>query len=514
MRKICMKTNTNTLGYQKKKKTKNEKKLQHLQRVQHSFIKNPPDGQEKDLDDTRKVPDRLKEYSRLSIFGGPKKLPKPEMPVGPYLCDPNIKLSKEELMILSKDPKFSLMTECSREEFCLENEKSLAKHHYGQQENSRKKKTDYIKNIVTSQDQGEQVINESECVKEKDILKEIWDGEKHRFVCDPFHKTLDFRFRKPTDYKLNKRLMLPRPLDDVGEFYCELKRRSYNHVFDEFQKQNDTEKSKTLQAGPSVKENKKDSRHVSGVRSFINRNSDDEVLVDTVNENEKINKQVPRDSKTTVKKQKVYQNLTYKEKKGLKSITKRINKGEMMITPTDKSGRFAVLSTDQYLESGRQHTSKDEKLCWKDVKYLKNQVNSHMHWFRNIFGYCDKSNPDRMRNNLVVSDLDLPEMAILVKDHKSWKYSDQKEGKKVPSRPVVSGNSTINTHLSELLSEIVEPVALELKGREIQSSEEALSLLDALNASMKSGSELFTTAHARQVPPDFHKGDITYKLQT
>ena len=115
-----------------------------------------------------------------------------------------------------------------------------------------------------------------------------------------------------------------------------------------------------------------------------------------------------------------YSDLTFKERRGLKSIKKRINNGELMVTPTDKSGRFAVLSTEQYLASGRQHTSKDEKLCWRDVKYLRNQVNSHMHWVRNIFGYCDKSNPDRMSKNLVVSDLDIPEMAILIKDHKKW----------------------------------------------------------------------------------------------
>ena len=46
---------------------------------------------------------------------------------------------------------------------------------------------------------------------------------------------------------------------------------------------------------------------------------------------------------------------------------------------------------------------------------------------------------------------------------------------------MVSGNYTINTHLSELLSEAIEPIALEKEGSEIQSSEEALALVDELN---------------------------------
>ena len=111
-------------------------------------------------------------------------------------------------------------------------------------------------------------------------------------------------------------------------------------------------------------------------------------------------------------------------------------------------------------------------------------MNNHMTWLRGIFGYCDKSDPDRMNANLVVSDLDLPEMTLLTKDHKSW---SSESGKAVPTRPVVSGNSTINTHLSEMLSEIIEPIALEANGAEIQSSEEALHLIDWMNEKTLSG---------------------------
>ena len=54
-------------------------------------------------------------------------------------------------------------------------------------------------------------------------------------------------------------------------------------------------------------------------------------------------------------------------------------------------------------------------------------------------------------------------------------------GTPVPTRPVVSGNRGVNTHLSELISEILEPVALKMGGGEIASTEEALHDINNIN---------------------------------
>ena len=75
-------------------------------------------------------------------------------------------------------------------------------------------------------------------------------------------------------------------------------------------------------------------------------------------------------------------------------------------------------------------------------------------------------------------------MSILVKDHKDWSFSS---GKPVPTRPIVSGNGCLNSHLSELVSEIIEPVVLEKTGAEIQSTEEALAIIDELNEKLTEG---------------------------
>ena len=145
--------------------------------------------------------------------------------------------------------------------------------------------------------------------------------ERHWFIYDPFKKEIDFRYRRPTDYKLNKRIFLPRPLNELDEFQCEIKRRRYAKVFDDFDKENTGPKDEAKKM--TMKEKKND-------HHFLN--------------------------------------LSFKERKGLRTLNDRINKGEIMVTPTDKSGRFAVLTTDQYLESGRVHASKDQKIGWGELK--------------------------------------------------------------------------------------------------------------------------------------------------
>ena len=107
---------------------------------------------------------------------------------------------------------------------------------------------------------------------------------------------------------------------------------------------------------------------------------------------------------------------------GLLSLEKKVQKGEIVITSTDKSSRFALLTKEQYLSSGNVHTDKDEKISWDRVKYIQSQVNSHMWWLSNIVGYCKKTDPKRMNNNIQGSIMEIPEMVLLVKNHKLWNY--------------------------------------------------------------------------------------------
>ena len=47
---------------------------------------------------------------------------------------------------------------------------------------------------------------------------------------------VNFTDRRPTDYKLNSRIKLPRPLPPESEFSCELKRMQYMAEFEKFEK--------------------------------------------------------------------------------------------------------------------------------------------------------------------------------------------------------------------------------------------------------------------------------------
>ena len=92
--------------------------------------------------------------------------------------------------------------------------------------------------------------------------------------------------------------------------------------------------------------------------------------------------------------------------------------------------------------------------------------------------YSDETDPDRMRKNLQDHGGEIPEMNLLVKDHKKWSADS---GQCVPTRPVVSGRACLNTHLSELLSEILEPVALKMRSTEVSSTEEMLFKITEFN---------------------------------
>ena len=171
-------------------------------------------------------------------------------------------------------------------------------------------------------------------------------------------------------------------------------------------------------------------------------------------------------------------NLTKEERKGLASLKKKIDEGILTIAQTDKSGRLAVLNPDQYIKAGLEQASKDKEITWKEVKYMKNQTNVNVWWLSEILGYSAKKNKERMQENLIDHGLEVPKMKILIKDHKQWSPGSETSP---PSRPVVNGRAGYNAHLSEILSQILEPIAVEMTGAEIDSTEEALAAFEQVN---------------------------------
>ena len=73
---------------------------------------------------------------------------------------------------------------------------------------------------------------------------------------------------------------------------------------------------------------------------------------------------------------------------------------------------------------------------------------------------------------------------LLFKDHKLWESS---KGTAPPTRPVMGGNSGMNTHLSEILSWLLEPLATSMLGKssEVISGEDLKNKMDTLNEKNK-----------------------------
>ena len=195
-------------------------------------------------------------------------------------------------------------------------------------------------------------------------LLEIFDKCKDRFVFNPLENSINFAQRKPTDYKLNRNIILPKPLGPDLELQCELRRHNFIKALEVYQteikdrqKMNSREREKD-----GVKKDKEEEKKSKGLANPSNRHSKN-------------------------KKNKDPLKLTCSEIDAMKSLKEKIKEGTLIITQTDKSSRFAVLTKDQYLQSGKSHTIKDKKITWREVNYLQSQVNNHVWWLAQIVGY-------------------------------------------------------------------------------------------------------------------------------
>ena len=85
------------------------------------------------------------------------------------------------------------------------------------------------------------------------------------------------------------------------------------------------------------------------------------------------------------------------------------------------------------------------------------------------------------------SSMEVCPMYLLYKCHKG---RDKSMGTIPPTRPVASGNQGMNIHISELLSEIIEPVVDNYHGsREVISTEDMVARMLGLDSSLEGWNE-------------------------
>ena len=151
---------------------------------------------------------------------------------------------------------------------------------------------------------------------------------------------------------------------------------------------------------------------------------------------------------------------------------------------TDKSGRFAVIGVGEYLRAGGKHTAKDEEVGWEVIKSTQAELNGHMSMFIKFCRIGESWNHGkRVRETMINQSMSISPMYLTFKDHKGWDY---REGTVPPTRPICGGNTGMNIHISEALSEVIEPMVEAFEGgNEIISGEDFMAQVEAHNEEFK-----------------------------
>ena len=176
-------------------------------------------------------------------------------------------------------------------------------------------------------------------------------------------------------------------------------------------------------------------------------------------------------------------NLTKEEQEGLQSLKKRVKEGEIIVLPTDKSGRFALMTRETYEVAGAVHTKKDLLVNNEVVKETQSILNGNVSMLLKVFNVGKNWNHvDRCRETMINLSMVVCPLYLLYKDHKGWSLN---KGPVPPTRPVASGNQGMNLHLSEIISDLLEPVVERFdQGCEVISTEEMIAKVLKMDRSL------------------------------
>ena len=174
-------------------------------------------------------------------------------------------------------------------------------------------------------------------------------------------------------------------------------------------------------------------------------------------------------------------NITQSQARGLKSLRKRFKEGDLVIIPTDKSGNVAIMSRDSYLEAGLKHTQGDKEVGWEIIRESQRELNGHVSMLIKTFRIGHNwDHGARIRESTMGESLSVCPLSLLFKDHKGWTVDS---GTVPPTRPVVGGHLGINLHISEIVSDILDPVVATYQGgHEVISTEDMVARAEVLNS--------------------------------
>ena len=110
----------------------------------------------------------------------------------------------------------------------------------------------------------------------------------------------------------------------------------------------------------------------------------------------------------------------------------------------------------------------------------------------------DWNHLDRVLDKVTSQGCEVPPMYLLLKDHKKVSPDSL-----IPTRPVVSGCSSMSVHITNILSDILEPLARRLGIEyEFQSTEDLLAKIDNYNDRLQEIREHYEEKLGRRIDAD------------
>ena len=203
-----------TLCRMKKKVTRLKNKIQ--KKNKEKLTKYKKEKEEEELAELSILPEDLQEFSNLRIF---KNIPvPPDAPKPPVITSDTIKLTDDELAVLTKGPKFTLRNVMDKEAYMAEVEKGLAKKMYA--------------DIGKTEEDPDATKEDMEEMKRVNEMAD-WIAEKSSLIYDFESKSMDFGRSKATNWKGNKRVKLPKAHSSLLEASLEIRRQSASKIYDE-----------------------------------------------------------------------------------------------------------------------------------------------------------------------------------------------------------------------------------------------------------------------------------------
>ena len=353
--------------------------------------------------DTLNEDDQMK-YKDAKIFSmiSDMRMEDDEEPTVVCLRDEDVVLSDDEKSVLALGPKFCVFNNLSEENFQREVEECVVKYRW--ELRREEKEIEEIKKFGEEQYEAIEGLFDDDELRQQDE-EDMLEEARKRMYFDPDKVSLNFAKKRASDLKGNSRVFLPKRVKSFDmESKLEMMRVECYAVF----------------------------------RQYMD---------------EKCGKNGRQKS-----------NLSKSQLKGLLSLKKRIKNAEIVVVPTDKTGKFSVMSRASYEQAGLVHTKGDTVAGWDVVGEAQREVNGHVSMLLKIFkvGEYWENNVDRVRETMLGEGLSVCPITLLFKDHKGW---DNNKSSVPPTRHVAGGHVGLNMNLSEVVSDILEPMVSTIGGR-------------------------------------------------